>query len=108
MMRRFGVLLLAAGCALFGGGPAGADDFFQGKQITLLAGGNPGGVNEAYVRLLSRHMAKHIPGNPTIVVQSVPGAGGAVLANRLYEKSPRDGTAIGQLQRTLLLDPLLL
>jgi tripartite-type tricarboxylate transporter receptor subunit TctC len=99
---------MAIGCAILSAGPALADDYFKGKQLTLMTGSNPGGVNEAYARLLGRHLPKYIPGNPTVVFQSVPGAGGAVLANRLYEKSPRDGTAIGQVQRTLLLDPLLL
>ncbi|MEA2986933.1 MAG: hypothetical protein QOD94_3187 [Alphaproteobacteria bacterium] len=108
MKRRLWILLMAIGCAVLGSGPAAADDFFKGKQLTLMTGSNPGGVNEAYARLLARHLPKHIPGSPTIIVQSVPGAGGAVLANRLAEKSPRDGTAIGQVQRTLLLDPLLL
>jgi tripartite-type tricarboxylate transporter receptor subunit TctC len=108
MTRRLWLSLLAIGCAAFYSAPAASDDFFKGKQITLMTGSNPGGVNEAYARLLGRHMTKHIPGNPTVIFQSVPGAGGAVLANRLAEKSPRDGTAIGQVQRTLLLDPLLL
>jgi tripartite-type tricarboxylate transporter receptor subunit TctC len=107
-MTRPIIVLLALGCAALCAGPAAADDFFKGKQITMMTGSNPGGVNEAYARLLAKHMTKHIPGNPTVIFQSVPGAGGAVLANRLAEKSPRDGTAIGQVQRTLLLDPLLL
>jgi tripartite-type tricarboxylate transporter receptor subunit TctC len=108
MTGRLWISLLAMGCAVLGAPPASADDFFRGKQITMMTGSNPGGVNEAYARLLGKHMQKHIPGNPTVIFQSVPGAGGAVLANRLAEKSPRDGTAIGQVQRTLLLDPLLL
>ena len=108
MTRRLWISLLAIGYAALGCGTASADDYFKGKQVTLMAGSAPGGVNDAYARLLSRHLSKHIPGNPTIVFQNVPGAGGAVLANQLYEKAPRDGTAIGQVQRTLLLDPLLL
>jgi tripartite-type tricarboxylate transporter receptor subunit TctC len=108
MTRRLWLSLLATACAAFFVTPASADDFFKGKQITMMTGSNPGGVNEAYARLLGRHMTKHIPGNPTVIFQSVPGAGGAVLANRLAEKAPRDGTVIGQVQRTLLLDPLLL
>ncbi len=108
MTRRLWISLLAMGCAALCYGPASADDFFKGKQVTLMAGSAAGGANDAYARLLSRHLAKHIPGNPTIVFQNVPGAGGAVLANQLYATAPRDGTAIGQVQRTLLLDPLLL
>ena len=108
MTGRLWISLLAVGYAALGCGTALADDYLKGKQVTLMAGSAPGGVNDAYARLLSRHLSKHIPGNPTIVFQNVPGAGGAVLANQLYEKAPRDGTAIGQVQRTLLLDPLLL
>lgn len=108
MTRRLWLSLLAIGYAALCSGPASADDYFKGKQVTLMAGSAPGGVNDAYARLLSRHLSKHIPGNPTIVFQNVPGAGGAVLANQLYAIAPRDGTAIGQVQRTLLLDPLLL
>jgi tripartite-type tricarboxylate transporter receptor subunit TctC len=100
MTGRLWISLLAVGYAALGCGTALADDYLKGKQVTLMAGSAPGGVNDAYARLLSRHLSKHIPGNPTIVFQNVPGAGGAVLA--------RDGTAIGQVQRTLLLDPLLL
>ena len=108
MTGRLWLSLLAMGCAILGAGSAPADDFFKGKQVMLMAGSAAGGANDAYARLLARHLSKHIPGNPTIVFQNVPGAGGAVLANQLYATAPRDGTAIGQVQRTLLLDPLLL
>ena len=108
MTGRLWLSLLAMGCVILGAGSAPADDFFKGKQVMLMAGSAAGGANDAYARLLARHLSKHIPGNPTIVFQNVPGAGGAVLANQLYATAPRDGTAIGQVQRTLLLDPLLL
>ena len=70
-------------------------------------GSAPGGANDAYARLLARHMGRHIPGNPTVVAQNVVGAGSLVLANQLFTSARRDGTVFGQLQRTLLLDPLL-
>jgi tripartite-type tricarboxylate transporter receptor subunit TctC len=87
---------------------AHAQDFFAGKTINLLSSSSVGGANDAYTRLLARHMGRHIPGNPTIIVQNLPGAGGVTLANQLYITAPRDGTTMGNLQRTLLLDPLLL
>lgn len=87
---------------------AKAQDFFAGKTINLLSSSSVGGANDAYTRLLARHMGRSIPGNPTIIVQNLPGAGGVTLANQLYMTAPRDGTTIGNLQRTLLLDPLLL
>ena len=70
-------------------------------------GSAAGGANDAYARLLARHMGRHIPGNPTVVAQNVVGAGSLVLANQLFTTQRRDGTIFGQLQRTLLLDPLL-
>jgi tripartite-type tricarboxylate transporter receptor subunit TctC len=83
------------------------DDFFKGKQVTMQIGSAPGGANDAYARLLARHMGRHIAGNPTVVAQNVVGAGSLVLANQLFNTPRRDGTLFGQLQRTLLLDPLL-
>jgi len=82
-------------------------DFFRGKQITMQIGSAAGGANDAYARLLARHMGRHIPGNPTVIAQNVVGAGSLVLANQLFSTPRRDGTIFGQLQRTLLLDPLL-
>ncbi len=64
-------------------------------------GSAPGGANDAYARLLARHMGRHIPGNPTVVAQNVVGAGSLVLANQLFTSARRDGTVFGQLQRTL-------
>jgi tripartite-type tricarboxylate transporter receptor subunit TctC len=78
--------------------PAGAQsdkDYFKGKTITVIAGSSPGGGTDSLARLLSRHFAKQIPGNPKIVVTNVAGAAGLIAANQLYNKSPKDGTAIG-------------
>src|SRR5262245_30170443 len=70
-------------------------DYFKGKTITVIAGSSPGGGTDSLARLLSRHFAKQIPGNPKIVVTNVAGAAGLIAANQLYNKSPKDGTAIG-------------
>ena len=84
-----------------------AADFYRGKQIDLYIGYSPGGGYDTYARVLARHMGKHIPGNPTVVPQNMPGAGSLTLANHLYNIAPKDGTAIGTFGRGLAMEPLL-
>ena len=86
--------------------PASAQNFYAGKTITFIAGSAPGGGYDQLARLVSRHLGKHIPGEPSIVVQNMPAAGSLVAANLLYNSSPRDGTFIGLLQRGMLLAKL--
>ncbi len=76
-----------------------ADFYKKNNQIRLLVSSEAGGGYDGYARLLARHMGKHIPGNPTFVVQNMPGAGGIVAANYLYNVAPKDGTVIAQVQR---------
>jgi hypothetical protein len=90
--------------------PAAADpvaDFYSGKTVQLVIGYAPGGGYDIYARTLARHMARHIPGNPAIVVQNMPGAGSIKAANYLYNIAPKDGTAFGGFSRGAFLDPLL-
>ena len=89
--------------------PAAAQeqDFFKGKTVNLLIGFGPGGANDVWARAIARHMSNHLPGNPNIVPQNVPGAGGLKLMNTLYNVSPKDGTAIGLVNRGIPLEPLL-
>ncbi len=77
--------------------PAASEPFFKGKSIRFLVSSTPGGGNDTYVRLVARHISKYIPGNPGIIVQNMPGAGGVVAANYLYAKAPRDGTVWSQI-----------
>ena len=92
------LLSFATGIALFAGGlslPAqAAENFYAGKQITLIVGSETGGGYTAYARLLQRYMPKHIPGNPGIVVQNMPGAGGLQAINHLANIAAKDGTVI--------------
>ena len=76
-------------------------DFYKGKQIQVLVGYAPGGVYDVYARLLARHMGKYIPGNPTLVVQNMPGAASLIAANFIYVRAPRDGTTFGIIDRGL-------
>src|SRR5919197_1289133 len=69
----------------------------QPKPVELYIGYSVGGGYDVYARLLSRHMGRHLPGNPVIVPKNMPGAGSLALANWLYSAAPRDGTAFGTL-----------
>ena len=84
-----------------------ADAYFKDKQIRLIVGSAPGGGYDAYGRLLSQYMRAHIPGNPTIVVQNMPGAGSLVAANYIYNVAAKDGTVFGAVNALLATDPLL-
>ncbi len=87
--------------------PASAQDFYANKTIRLVVGSGTGGGYDAYARLLARHYARHIPGNPTIVVQNQPGAGSLVLMNALANALPRDGTVIGGVQTHIGVEPIM-
>jgi tripartite-type tricarboxylate transporter receptor subunit TctC len=96
--------ILLALCGVFAASSAFAQDpvadfYKRNNTIRMVVGSEPGGGYDAYARLLSRHLGKHIPGNPNILVQNMPGAGGIVAANWLYNVAPKDGTAIAQTQR---------
>ena len=80
-----------------------ADDAmpFKGTRITISVGYGAGGGFDLYARVLARFIGKHIPGEPTVIVQNVTGAGSLKLANSLYNVSPKDGTAIGMVAQSL-------
>jgi tripartite-type tricarboxylate transporter receptor subunit TctC len=82
-------------------------DFYKGKKVNLFVGYSSGGGYDTYARLLARHLGKHIPGNPGIVVQNMPGAGSVRMANWLYNVAPKDGTALGAPARGIAFDTLL-
>lgn len=82
-------------------------EFFRGKTVTLGVGSGPGGGYDAYSRTLSRYYGRFIPGNPTIVIQYVPGAGGMVIANNTFSLSPKDGTFMAMIPSSVLLDGVL-
>ncbi len=86
---------------------ATAADFYAGKQVNMLVGSGTGGGYDNYARLFQRHLAKHIPGAPSIVVQNVPAAGSLVAMNTLANSSPRDGLTIGAVQTHIGVEPLM-
>ena len=82
-------------------------DFYRGKQIKIAVGFSPGGSSSLYAQALTRHMGKHLPGNPTFIVQHMPGAGGLIAANHIAANAARDGTEFAITSRTAALEPLL-
>jgi tripartite-type tricarboxylate transporter receptor subunit TctC len=95
-------------CALAAGAWAQpAADFYKGRTVELYIGYSLGGGYDVYARLLARHLAKHIPGNPTIVPKNMTGAGSLTLANWLYKAGARDGSVLGTIGRGIAFDPLL-
>jgi len=100
----------ATAAALLAGPIAHADetaDFYQGKSITLYLGYPPGGAYDIYARLVGRHMSRHLPGHPQIIVRHKPGAASLNLVNELYNVLPRDGSVIGMFARSIALNRLL-
>ena len=83
------------------------EQFYKGKQISLIVGSSPGGGYDTYARLLARHFGDAIPGNPTVVVQNMSGAGSNRAAGYIYSVAPKDGTAIGAIFPGAVLQPLL-
>lgn len=81
-------------------------DFYKGRTVELLIGYSAGGGYDMYARTLARHIGKHIPGNPEVVVKNVPGAGSLVLMNQLAHTLPKDGTVFGTVSRGVAFDPL--
>jgi tripartite-type tricarboxylate transporter receptor subunit TctC len=89
--------------------PARADavsDFYHGKQVTITVGSAAGGGYDAYARLVARHFGRHIPGEPSVVVQNMPGAGSLNMVNHVANLAPRDGTIVGAPQTGVAFEPV--
>jgi tripartite-type tricarboxylate transporter receptor subunit TctC len=78
-------------------------DFYKGKSVNIVVGHEPATGFDIYARVLARHLGRHIPGNPNIVVQNMTGASGLTAANWLYNVAPKDGTVIGALHQNTAL-----
>ena len=96
--RLYAVLVpLALGLAP-GGASAQSDpiaEFYKGKTVTIVASGGVGGPIDLACRVVARHLSRHIPGNPTIVVRNMPGGGHVLMSNYMFQQAPKDGTYIG-------------
>src|SRR5262245_28586437 len=89
------ILVIAAGCLTATAAPAqnAVEAFYRGRTVTITVGSAVGGGYDTYARLVGRHLGRHIPGNPTVVVQNIPGAGSNKAASYVALQAPRDGTA---------------
>ena len=82
------------------------DSFYQSKTVRIVVGFTPGGFYDRWARLLARHMGKHIPGNPEIIVQNMPGAGSVIAANYVYSVAKPDGLTLGMPSANIYMDQL--
>ena len=86
---------------------SGDQDFYKGKTIRIIVGFAAGGGFDVYARTIARHMPKHLPGNPSMIVDNMTGAGSRLAANYLYKASAPDGLTIGNFIGSLLLQQIL-
>ncbi|MBM2803594.1 MAG: hypothetical protein HW419_1487 [Deltaproteobacteria bacterium] len=84
-----------------------ADDFYRGKTVRVIVGGSAGGGFDIYSRAMARHMAKHIPGNPTLIVENMTGAGTLIAAKYLHSSAKPDGLSFGMFNGALILGRVL-
>ncbi len=96
-------LLVLAGVA----GAAGVEDFYKGRNVSLIIGYSVGGGYDAYARLLGRYIGKHIPGEPSIIPQQMAGAGSLRAANYIYSVAVKDGSVFGTFSRSMGISPLI-
>jgi tripartite-type tricarboxylate transporter receptor subunit TctC len=107
MTRAISAALSAVILVLVGSSALQADpiaDFYRGKTMRMIIGYGVGGGYDLYGRVAAEFLPKHIPGNPTIVPQNMPGAGSFVAAKWMNEVAPKDGTVLGSLAQTLATD----
>ena len=103
------VALAFAGCSepasTTTAGSPGAD-FYRGKTVSIVVGSGAGGGFDTTARLVARHIGRHIPGAPTVIVVNMPGGGGLVAANHVFSAAPKDGTVIGLFHEAQMMNQL--
>jgi tripartite-type tricarboxylate transporter receptor subunit TctC len=109
-MHRYAIKAILFGSLISASAPAAqADaiaDFYKANPLTIVVGFGPGGGYDVYSRALSRHMGKHMPGAPSIVVRNMPGAGSMAAANYIYTNAPKDGSQFATFSRSIPTQPL--
>ncbi len=106
---RLAAALLLLVVALLSGPAAAAgedDEFYRGKTVSLIIPIGPGGAYDTYARLVARFLGKWLPGNPTIVPRNMPGAGGTIASNYIYNIAPQDGTTIAVITSSFAMEQL--
>ena len=100
--------LLIFSALLFGGAPVAVNaQDFQDKTIRFVVGYSPGGLFDLYTRVIARHFAKHVSGNPTVIVENMTGASGIIAANYVYNVAKPDGLTIGAWAAPLVLQHIM-
>jgi len=87
-------------------GQAQTEPFFKGKTIKVIVGFPPGGAVDLWARFIAQHIGKHIPGNPDLIVQNMPGGGSVIAANQLYNMAKPDGLTVGMMSSGLAFNQL--
>lgn len=105
---KFGYLCLVMVVGLAFSAPTLAQEpFLKGKTLRVIVGFSPGGGFDVYSRTIARHIGKHIPGNPTVVVENMTGAGSLVAANHVFKVAKPDGLAVGSINGGIFIQQLL-
>ena len=107
-MKKFAIVLSLLSVLFFSRVPLHAQTpFYQGKTITIIVGTKAGDVYDLYPRLVAQHWTKHIPGNPNIIIQNVPGAASLIATNQIYNLAKPDGLTLGAIYPALYFDQLI-
>src|SRR5919109_476117 len=101
------VCILLLSLPIIGWAASPEQEFYRGKTLRIIVGFSAGGGFDTYARALARHMGRHIPGNPTIVVENMTGAGSLISANHLYRVARPDGLTVGHFNGILILGQVL-
>jgi tripartite-type tricarboxylate transporter receptor subunit TctC len=103
------VTSIALGALLFAASsPVHAQtNFFQGKSVRVIRGGQPGDLYDLWTRHIATYLGKHIPGNPSVMVQNMPGAGSVIAANHVYNFAKPDGLTLGSINPGIYMDQLI-
>lgn len=107
-LRVLFVASLMLGAALSAGNVSAqsVESFYKGKMLNIVVGAGEAGTNTSYARLIADHLPKYLPGSPSAIVRTMPGAGGLKAANYMNDVAPRDGTAYAVVQRGIIAQPL--
>ena len=107
MSKQLAVILPAVTVLAVFAGAAHSQQFYQGKTVRIVVGLAPGGGFDTYARLIGRHLSKNVPGNPTVIVDNMPGAGSILMTNHLYKAAKPDGLTVGHFNGAIILGQVL-